>query len=138
MLSLDAADMSGVHNTDFASNGEVHKVRPRSQRRASHDAWRHAECGSSAVAVRSALPRLSSSGVGPGCRSSRLAALAAAGALAERVYVLVHTPEVSGAGLAWLYHTWRALRRLDNGFAAFAWDIPLRRWVYYRSDLAEP
>ncbi len=29
VLSLDAADMSGVHNTDFASNGEVHKVRPR-------------------------------------------------------------------------------------------------------------
>ncbi|KAK9834322.1 hypothetical protein WJX81_007031 [Elliptochloris bilobata] len=27
VLSLDAADMSGVHNTDFASNGEVHKVR---------------------------------------------------------------------------------------------------------------
>ena len=26
VLSLDAADMSGVHNTDFASNGEVHKV----------------------------------------------------------------------------------------------------------------
>jgi len=105
VLSLDAADMSGVHNTDFASNGEVHKVRPRSQ--ATRVMQSVDACGvrMPCCRVRSALPRLSRGGVDPGCRSGFGRAGACVG----------HTPEVPGAGLAWPYHTRRDQRRPKPG-----------------------